>query len=223
MSTTADEENDGKWKPTRNKRTNKYKSKLKLSVMAPAEIAMLRQSTVDRLQAVIDRQLAPYPQAQRDDFLSLNAARNIEISVYNSVVCKSVEKNRARRWQNPRFKTTYMLKADDVLVNLDVSSAVQNTYLFDSLVTRRLLPHEVGFLRPQDMFPERWEAIIHEHRLKHESQQSHDASAFSTEFECPRCKQRKCSYAEVQTRSADEPMTIFVTCMNAKCKHQWRM
>jgi transcription elongation factor S-II len=31
-------------------------------------------------------------------------------------------------------------------------------------------------------------------------------------FECGRCKQRKCRYYQKQTRSADEPMTTFVTC-----------
>ncbi|KAF9267111.1 transcription elongation factor [Marasmius fiardii PR-910] len=33
-------------------------------------------------------------------------------------------------------------------------------------------------------------------------------------FQCSRCKQRKCRYRQAQTRSADEPMTTFVTCTN---------
>ena len=35
-------------------------------------------------------------------------------------------------------------------------------------------------------------------------------------FTCPRttCKSKKCTYYELQTRSADEPMTIFVTCLD---------
>jgi transcription elongation factor S-II len=28
-------------------------------------------------------------------------------------------------------------------------------------------------------------------------------------FKCGRCKQRKCTYYQMQTRSADEPMTTF--------------
>lgn len=39
-------------------------------------------------------------------------------------------------------------------------------------------------------------------------------------FECGRCKQRKCRYYQKQTRSADEPMTTFVTCTN--CNHKWK-
>jgi len=39
-------------------------------------------------------------------------------------------------------------------------------------------------------------------------------------FQCGRCKQRKTRYRQVQTRSADEPMTTFVTCTN--CNHRWK-
>jgi transcription elongation factor S-II len=39
-------------------------------------------------------------------------------------------------------------------------------------------------------------------------------------FQCGRCKQRKCRYRQAQTRSADEPMTTFVTCTN--CNYRWK-
>jgi len=39
-------------------------------------------------------------------------------------------------------------------------------------------------------------------------------------FQCGRCKQRKCRYRQAQTRSADEPMTTFVTC--TVCNNRWK-
>jgi transcription elongation factor S-II len=39
-------------------------------------------------------------------------------------------------------------------------------------------------------------------------------------FQCSRCKQRKCTYRQAQTRSADEPMTTFVTC--TVCNNRWK-
>ncbi|CAM9634969.1 unnamed protein product [Pylaiella littoralis] len=39
-------------------------------------------------------------------------------------------------------------------------------------------------------------------------------------FECGRCKSTKTTYTQKQTRSADEPMTTFVTCSN--CKNRWK-
>ena len=39
-------------------------------------------------------------------------------------------------------------------------------------------------------------------------------------FRCKKCKNNKCTYYQLQTRSADEPMTTFVTCIN--CGNRWR-
>ncbi|KAI0985187.1 hypothetical protein GJ496_000081 [Pomphorhynchus laevis] len=39
-------------------------------------------------------------------------------------------------------------------------------------------------------------------------------------IKCSRCKQNQCTYNQVQTRSADEPMTTFVYCN--LCGHRWK-
>jgi DNA-directed RNA polymerase subunit M/transcription elongation factor TFIIS len=39
-------------------------------------------------------------------------------------------------------------------------------------------------------------------------------------FKCGRCRSMKTSYYEMQTRSADEPMTVFVSCLN--CGKNWK-
>ena len=39
-------------------------------------------------------------------------------------------------------------------------------------------------------------------------------------FRCRRCKSYKTTYYEMQTRSADEPMTVFITCHN--CGSRWK-
>ncbi|KAK7339632.1 hypothetical protein VNO77_20310 [Canavalia gladiata] len=47
-------------------------------------------------------------------------------------------------------------------------------------------------------------------------------NAPKTEEPCPRCNNPENAYTEFQTRSADEPATIFYLCLNGKCRHQWR-
>jgi len=39
-------------------------------------------------------------------------------------------------------------------------------------------------------------------------------------FKCGKCGKRMCTYYQLQTRSADEPMTTFVTCVN--CDNRWK-
>ncbi|KAJ2849659.1 transcription elongation factor TFIIS [Coemansia brasiliensis] len=46
------------------------------------------------------------------------------------------------------------------------------------------------------------------------------AKAVTDQFKCGRCKNRKCTYFQMQTRSADEPMTTFVTC--TVCDNHWK-
>ncbi|KAG9303669.1 hypothetical protein G9A89_018566 [Geosiphon pyriformis] len=46
------------------------------------------------------------------------------------------------------------------------------------------------------------------------------AQAETDAFKCGKCGQRKTTYYQMQTRSADEPMTTFVTCVN--CNNRWK-
>jgi len=43
-----------------------------------------------------------------------------------------------------------------------------------------------------------------------------------TEAFCEKCGNRRAYFFQMQTRSADEPMTIFFRCSNSDCKHQWK-
>ncbi|KAG8588602.1 hypothetical protein GDO81_006035, partial [Engystomops pustulosus] len=40
-------------------------------------------------------------------------------------------------------------------------------------------------------------------------------------LQCDKCKKKNCTYNQVQTRSADEPMTTFVLCN--ECGHRWKL
>ena len=40
-------------------------------------------------------------------------------------------------------------------------------------------------------------------------------------FKCNKCGQRKTTYTQLQTRSADEPMTTFVLCL--ECGNRWKV
>eukprot|EP01026_Neomeris_dumetosa_P027042 TRINITY_DN22022_c0_g1_i11.p1 TRINITY_DN22022_c0_g1~~TRINITY_DN22022_c0_g1_i11.p1 ORF type:complete len:314 (-),score=58.00 TRINITY_DN22022_c0_g1_i11:244-1185(-) len=57
--------------------------------------------------------------------------------------------------------------------------------------------------------------------LCQEAQRGIDQKEGTTDqFQCGKCRQRKTKYFQMQTRSADEPMTTFVTCM--VCGNRWK-
>ena len=62
-------------------------------------------------------------------------------------------------------------------------------------------------------------AKIREHATN-EAVRGQRKEASTDAFKCGKCKQRKCTYYQLQTRSADEPMTTFVTCVN--CDNRWK-
>ncbi|XP_014283907.1 DNA-directed RNA polymerase III subunit RPC10 [Halyomorpha halys] len=44
----------------------------------------------------------------------------------------------------------------------------------------------------------------------------------STDERCPVCSHSRAYFMQIQTRSADEPMTTFYKCCNQACGHRWR-
>jgi transcription elongation factor S-II len=74
-----------------------------------------------------------------------------------------------------------------------------------------------------DLFPERWEESIRRaaaRQLRKMRIRDID-NAPDGAFTCRRCHSKKTTYVQLQTRSADEPMTTFVSCLS--CDNQWKM
>jgi transcription elongation factor S-II len=71
-----------------------------------------------------------------------------------------------------------------------------------------------------ELFPEKW-CELAEMAIKREAKMLEVDKSMATDmFKCSRCQKRQCTYYEMQTRSADEPMTQFIRCLN--CGKQWR-
>ena len=103
--------------------------------------------------------------------------------------------------------------------NMDVQGSYGNPYLWTEIREGRIQPIQIAQLSAMERFPQRWKEVnatleATDKYLYHSEEVSSDA------FRCMKCKQRKCTYAQAQLRSADEPMTILVRCLN--CGHSWR-
>ena len=73
---------------------------------------------------------------------------------------------------------------------------------------------------PVDQTPDRWRDILQAALEKDKAKYSKKTTA-NIEMYCRSCKKKsKCDYYQVQTRSADEPMTTFVTCL--ECDTKWK-
>jgi transcription elongation factor S-II len=72
----------------------------------------------------------------------------------------------------------------------------------------------------QEYNPERWSVLI-DRKIKRDASKYTDNIQASTDmFTCKKCKSKRTTYYEAQIRSADEPATIFITCID--CGKHWK-
>ena len=69
-------------------------------------------------------------------------------------------------------------------------------------------------------FPENWKETLELKSKKDKLKYELKPEAMTDAFKCRKCGSRSTSYYEVQTRSADEPMTQFITCLD--CNNHWK-
>ena len=70
------------------------------------------------------------------------------------------------------------------------------------------------------MSPERWDDLIKAKSIRDKNKFEQKLEAMTDTFTCRKCKGKQCTYYQLQTRSADEPMTIFVSCI--QCGNRWK-
>jgi transcription elongation factor S-II len=71
-----------------------------------------------------------------------------------------------------------------------------------------------------DRHPERWLDLVKQVAERDKALYSKKKTA-NTQMYCSGCKTKtNCDYYQMQTRSADEPMTTFVTCL--ECDKRWK-
>lgn len=94
--------------------------------------------------------------------------------------------------------------------NIDPNSRLENKSLIEKIKSGIFEPEIIAFLSPDQLFPENW-AEIHDKNQKREDAERNLAT--TDLYECKYCHNRKCRVTQFQIRSADEPMTTFITCM----------
>ena len=94
----------------------------------------------------------------------------------------------------------------------------KNKSLVDAIKKKVIKASNVATLKPQELNPEKYEKITKKKELEEYSKNN---QASTDIFKCSKCKKRKCSISEKQTRAGDEPATTFVKCL--ECGHSWTL
>lgn len=110
----------------------------------------------------------------------------------------------------------YMHRARSIIFNLD-----KNQELRADVLKGEVKPEQLARMTPEEMASKDLKAQrekIAAYKAYHSTVAKQEAS--TDQFRCGKCGQRKTTFYQLQTRSADEPMTTFVTCVN--CGNRWK-
>ena len=147
-------------------------------------------------------------------------SKKIENSIYNYTKQISKDRNILPLWHNKEFKSIYTNKSISLYSNIDNESYINNTMLKNKINQNKFDINKIAFMSNQQIFPSHWKKFLDERNKREKLMYEDVPEAMTDQFKCSRCKQRKCTYYELQTRSADEGMTTFITCLT--CGNRWR-
>lgn len=141
-------------------------------------------------------------------------ASNLEKAIFNYAIKEATQKKIIKKWENPYFVQLYVDRLRTIFQNLS------NPEILSQLQSNELHPQTLAFMTHQEMNPERWQVFIQQKIKRDASKFDTNIEASTDMFTCKKCKSKKCTYYELQTRSADEPATIFITCLD--CGKHWK-
>jgi len=118
---------------------------------------------------------------------------------------------------NVKYKNNVLIaNLNDLITSINENNLSLIDSINDDVITSNSLP----YLRPHELYYSQWSQILEKQERIKDKQNNVQTTDL---YQCKKCNERKCSIIQIQTRSADEPMTVFVTCMNRNCGNKWRI
>jgi len=139
-------------------------------------------------------------------------AKNLETGIYNFTIQDASTRNVVKKWENVHFTQIYIDKLRTVFINLDSPEVVEQVN------NKSIKIHQLAFMTHQELQPSKWKKLLDDKKIRDENKYAPKIEASTDNFTCWKCKSKKCTYYQLQTRSADEPMTTFVTCLSCGCR-----
>ena len=155
-------------------------------------------------------------------FQDMELTKEFELAMLKFINNTAIKEGIEVDWSNRVFWNFYRNKAIYYYENLrGLNSYVQNDEEWLSKLKNKEISSQTFVeMSAMEMCPKEWKETI-ERILESERKLYSKSMAASIVTWCSGCKKNsKCDYYQLQTRSADEPMTTFFTCL--ECDKKWK-
>jgi len=152
--------------------------------------------------------------------LTNEEVNNFEHELYKASLKEADLKHVIKDWSIKMYETIYLTLVRKIVSNLQSNNNVNNNELLEKYKKKILTIEEICGMNHYTLFESKWKERIEHQNLIEKRHLEGNKSMATDQFLCGRCHKRECTYYEMQTRSADEPMTIFINCLN--CGKNWR-
>ena len=137
----------------------------------------------------------------------------MEKGIFNYSLKEADRHKIVKKWDNKHFVQIYVDRLRSIVLNL-------NAEIVQHINDGTIKPHIVAFMTHQELAPEKWAELIDAKSKRDKNKFETNIAAATDTFTCRKCKGNQCTYYQMQTRSADEPMKTFVTCI--PCGNRWK-
>lgn len=134
---------------------------------------------------------------------------NVEICVYNYAIRDAIRCEIVRKSTHMPFVVIYTSRLRSVWWNLRT-----NPVLKEALCSGEITPIMLETMSHVELNMDKWKSEIQAKTLRDQSRYTNNQMACTEAYTCSRCHSKKCTFYAVQIRSSDEPMTVFVSCID---------
>lgn len=173
--------------------------------MAEIDVGLVRSRVVSKFEQALDG--------------DAQLAKQMEICLWNWTIRTGGQRDIPTYWSCRAFRYRYTTRALCLAFNL---KHPKNPGLGDAVRRREVHIKTFANMSPYEMFPELWEPVFEklaQRQLRRMAKMT-STPGYEGAHTCGKCKSRNVVYTQLQTRSADEPMSTFFFCQ--ACGKSWR-